>query len=140
MFFVPGKPTAKGRARARVVGKFAQLYTPQETRSYESLIRAQADLAMAGRPPLQRPVRMEMAMCVDIPSSWSKRRHDQALQGMVAATKKPDMDNVLKSCLDAMNNIVYDDDNQVVTLVCQKFYGLKPGVQVTVSELPLERA
>ena len=35
---------------------------------------------------------------------------------------KPDIDNVIKAALDAMNDVVYDDDKQVFELVVSKRY------------------
>ena len=37
-------------------------------------------------------------------------------------TVKPDVDNILKACADAMNNIVYLDDKQIVDVTVRKRY------------------
>ena len=34
-----------------------------------------------------------------------------------------DLDNLLKITIDAMNNIVFNDDKQVTDIVCKKVYG-----------------
>ena len=39
-----------------------------------------------------------------------------------AHTAKPDVDNLIKFMLDAMNKIVYEDDKQVVKLTACKLY------------------
>lgn len=51
-------------------------------------------------------------------------------------TKKVDIDNMLKSLKDGMNNIIYPDDSQI----CEygrmlKNYTLTPGIQVTVRRI-----
>jgi Holliday junction resolvase RusA-like endonuclease len=48
--------------------------------------------------------------------------------------KKPDIDNVAKCFLDAMNGIVYKDDSQVVSLHVTKEYGTVGMVEVMVRE------
>ena len=50
---------------------------------------------------------------------------------------KPDLDNVVKAVLDALNGTVFTDDSQVVSLVAGKHWqnaeeGYGPGVDVAV--------
>ena len=47
---------------------------------------------------------------------------------------KPDLDNVVKAVLDALNGVVYRDDAQVVNLVATKRYATEPRVEVYVFE------
>ena len=48
--------------------------------------------------------------------------------GRIPYTKKPDIDNVSKAVLDALNGVAYDDDAQVYDLRVQKWYvGLGAG-------------
>ena len=47
---------------------------------------------------------------------------------------KPDLDNVLKAVLDAMNDVVYVDDSQVVNMVAHKRYSAQPRIEVYVNE------
>lgn len=55
-------------------------------------------------------------------------------------TKKPDIDKLTRSVLDALTGIVYRDDSQVDYVLAQKKYGLEPhtDIQITFSteELP----
>jgi Holliday junction resolvase RusA-like endonuclease len=47
---------------------------------------------------------------------------------------KPDVDNLAKSVLDAINGVAYKDDNQIVDLVARKVYADIPFVKVFVSD------
>jgi Holliday junction resolvase RusA-like endonuclease len=47
---------------------------------------------------------------------------------------KPDLDNVAKAVLDAINGIVYVDDAQVINLVATKRYATDPRVEVYLFE------
>ncbi|MDF2537449.1 MAG: Holliday junction resolvase [Herbinix sp.] len=53
----------------------------------------------------------------------------------IRPTKKPDIDNIAKVILDALNGIAYKDDTQVVTLEVRKFYKDTPCVIVDIEEV-----
>ena len=58
-----------------------------------------------------------------------------ALAGEIFPTSKPDVDNVIKGIFDAMNEIVWRDDKQVVDLTVKKRYAETPMARVMVREL-----
>jgi Holliday junction resolvase RusA-like endonuclease len=129
-FEVAGKPRGKGRPRfARRTGI---AYTPAETRSYENLLRAAAQDAMNGSPPLDCPVILHMTATVPVPQSWSRKKQAQALSGAIRPTTKPDCDNILKMT-DALNQIVFRDDAQIVEARVTKRYGERPSLTVEVT-------
>jgi Holliday junction resolvase RusA-like endonuclease len=49
-----------------------------------------------------------------------------ALSGELCPVKRPDLDNYMKTALDACNEIVFADDSQIVKLIANKRYGEKP--------------
>jgi len=67
---------------------------------------------------------------VSIPPSYTKKQRKAALGGSVYP--RFDLDNAAKSCLDAMNGIVFTDDRQVTALSVSKRYGLQDEVIVEV--------
>ena len=143
-FQLPGHPKGKGRPRSfsRVVtgadGKpraFTRHYTPEETQSYEGMIRLAAEKAMRGRPPIERPVIVYIAAVFDIPKTFSKKRRAMALDGGEFPAKKPDLDNIAKVTTDALNGVVYKDDAQIVSARLSKVYGPAPMVRVAVTPL-----
>ena len=118
-------------------GKFLTHYTPEKTANYEGLVAHSAHIAMAGRPLISRAVSVELDIRLQIPQSWSKKKQQQAADGLIAATKKPDADNVEKGIFDGMNGVVWIDDVQVVQVAKRKRYAETPGVVVIVRELEL---
>ena len=68
---------------------------------------------MAGRPPLESALRVRVAAYFGIPASWSAKKRLAAITGATRPAKKPDLDNVVKM-LDALNEVVWRDDAQVV--------------------------
>lgn len=135
-FFVPGAPVGKGRPKVSSRGgKFARMYTPEKTASYESLIALAAQEAMAGNRLIAGPADVEISMFLPVPTSWSKKKQAAALQGQVYPTKKPDADNVIKAIFDGINGVVWVDDVQACDIVVRKRYADKPGVEVSVREI-----
>lgn len=140
VFAIPGQPVAKGRPKFARQGSFVRTYTPEKTATYENLVKLFATQAMSGRPPIEGPVELWLDINLQIPASWSKKRQRDAAAGLVAATKKPDADNVLKAVKDGMNGIVWLDDAQAVEYRISKRYSTSPCVQVSVEQLPLQAA
>ena len=129
---VNGEAVAKGRPRMTRKGF---VYTPAAIRKYEAHARLAAGLAMADRPPLQGPVRLELLVELPVPASWSKGKRAAAIVGGILLTSRPDLDNFIKSALDAINTIVVVDDSQVVEMRSRKKYGGQPKLIVTVHPL-----
>ena len=134
-FFVPGQPVGKGRPRAAKRGSHIQLYTPEKTSSYESLVATAAHGAMRGAEPIRGACHVDMDIRLMVPMSWSAKRRNQALDGLVFPTKKPDLDNILKAVFDAINGIVWEDDVQAVYVQAVKRYSAVPGVHVNVKSV-----
>jgi Holliday junction resolvase RusA-like endonuclease len=133
-FTVPGDPRGKGRPRFSRVGKFTKTYTDAKTKEYEVKARLFASMAMNGHEPLTTPIAVFMVINVAIPASYSKKRKEACLLGVEMPCKKPDIDNIAKGILDAMNGIVYKDDIQVVRLTLHKNYSTDPSVYIMVNE------
>lgn len=131
-FNIPGSPVGKGRPRFARRGAFVQAYTPGKTVGYENLVKLYANEAMGGKPLLEGPVMVDMAIFCEPPASWSKKRRLAALAELLFPQVKPDLDNCLKLVLDALNGIVYTDDRQVCDAVIRKRYAEKPRVVVSV--------
>jgi Holliday junction resolvase RusA-like endonuclease len=132
---VSGDPVAKGRPRMTFKGI---TYTPSKTRKFEAHARLAAQLAMDGRPPIDVPVRIELLVELPVPASWSRRKAQAAIVGDLMPTARPDIDNYVKSLLDAINSIVIVDDAQVVDLHAGKKFGISPKMTATV--FPLDAA
>ena len=134
-FKVDANPVGKQRARYVKRGNFVQTYTPEKTRTYETLIKDAAIEAMGSSEPLETPVTVAIYIRVGIPASFSKQKRKDALEGIIKPTKKPDIDNVAKCHLDAIQGgIIILDDKQVTNLHVTKVYAETPAVEVMVKE------
>ncbi len=134
-FVIPGTPVGKGRPKFARRGNFITTYTPEKTASYENLVRLKAEEAMKGRAPIEGAVAMTLLIEVTPPASWSAKKQAQALLGEIRPTTKPDVDNVLKGICDAMNEIVFKDDKQIVAVTIHKAYAQTARAAVEVVAL-----
>lgn len=123
-FIVHGDPVGKGRPRITTRGGFVRAYSPDKTRDYECMVAdlAHREMMNHGLLPTYDAVKVEIEAHFAIPKSYSKKKHEQAIKDEIKPMVKPDIDNVVKAVLDAMNKTVYIDDKQVVELVARKFY------------------
>lgn len=140
-FTVPGKPQGKARARTGYNPKTGQVmsHTPDNTVLYENLIKTcymqETDKIYDNGEALS----VSITACFEPVNGVSKKRREQMLQDMIRPTKKPDIDNIVKTVLDALNGLAYKDDNQVVQVLATKRYQDKARVDVTIVELPTEK-
>jgi Holliday junction resolvase RusA-like endonuclease len=136
-----GPPRGKGRPRFRIVtprggASFVSTYTDSETREFEARLRKVAVDVMQGRQPLSGALRVHVMAAMPIAPSWPKKKQELALCGMVKPTTYPDADNIFK-VLDALNEVVWNDDKQIVQASLEKIYSEHPKLRVEVSELDL---
>lgn len=138
-FTVPGVPVPKARARVTRINGVSRTYTPEKTVRYENTVAYYASEAMKKEPiPVYQPgiaLAMKLLIFLEPPKSWSKKRKDYAYTGFIYPTSKPDADNICKSISDALNDIVYTDDSQIVDYIISKRYSEEPRVEIEIIEL-----
>lgn len=120
-FSIPGEPKGKGRPRFSRKGKFVKTYTPEETTNYEDHVRNEYRKAAHGLI-FTGEVHMSIDCYFSIPKSTSKKKTALMVSGVIRPTKKPDADNVAKIVADALNNVAYKDDTQIVELNVRRWY------------------
>ncbi len=131
-FEVKHRPVGKARPRFTMKG-FA--YTPKTTREFESAIRKEAKKAMNGRSPFgkETEVTMRIDFTFHVLKSWPKKKREHYLATQAPKITKPDIDNLEKSVLDALNGVVYEDDACVCEITVTKHYGSEDNVSVSVA-------
>lgn len=134
-FQVEGDPKGKGRPRFSTFGKFTRVYTDKQTLDYEAVIKSYAAQAMGSTDPLETAVSVFLYVRLAVPQSYSKKRTEACLSGLEKPCKKPDIDNIAKTYLDAMNGVIFKDDTQVIDLHVKKVYSAFAGVNVMVMEV-----
>lgn len=56
------------------------------------------------------------------------------IEGNMSPTQKPDVDNIAKSVLDAMNKLAFKDDNQVTKISVEKRFSQEEKVEIRIEE------
>ena len=126
-------PKPKERPRAAIIGGHARIFTPKTTEAYEKEIRA-AWIRNNGDKPEEGPLMARIYFGLPIPKSETKANKLQMLQKKVFPTKRPDLDNMAKAVLDALNGVAYKDDCQIVMMISKKNYAEAPYVKVILDE------
>lgn len=127
IFAYKGEP--RGQERPRFGGR---AYKTTEAKAYEQAIAIAYKVAATGRQPENGPVGVRIRAGYPIPISDSKRVRAEKVTGQLRVTKKPDIDNVAKAVLDALNGIAWLDDRQVILLEARKEYATVPGIIVEI--------
>ena len=133
-FTVLGEP--KGKGRPRFVRATGRAITPKDTVNYETLVRMEY-MAQCKNQRFEDGAMLDMRIKAyyTIPQSKSKKVKAQMLANEIRPTKKPDMDNVVKMIADALNQVVYKDDTQIVDCQCRKFYSEQPRVEILIRDI-----
>lgn len=85
--------------------------------------------------PLEAPLCLSVTFFMPIPQSASKIKKTQMKNGVIAHTKRPDLDNLQKFLLDCMNGLIFKDDSQIVEIRARKIYADNPGTFVRIFPL-----
>lgn len=126
MCFIPGKPVGKQRPR---IGN-GHAYTPKETKDYENLVAW--TYKSEGGQKYEGPICVSILVQKEPPKSASKARRSALLGKYVMY--KPDLDNIIKSVLDGLQGVAFDDDACVCRISAAKRYAEETGVWVEVRE------
>ena len=122
-FTVYSNAIPKGRPR---FSKRGFVYTPKGTQKWETLVKV---IAQGHRPPqlLDTPLRVELVFWVQRPKSRPKK--------CLYPDRRPDLDNLGKAVVDALEGIIFTNDSRIVDKILKKRYGT-PRVEITISDMP----
>lgn len=128
MFIIPFKAVAKGRPRH----SGGHTYTPKETRDFEELVAKCYTLRGERSYMHGEALYISIVFVFAIPKSYTQKRREAILEGREQYTKKPDIDNLIKSILDGLNGTAYADDKQITGVTAFKRYGSEDRIEVNI--------
>ena len=119
-FFVPGHCQAKQRPFVTKTGTF----TRKQTVAFLNKVALFASQAMKGRQSLTDAIRLEIVFILPRPKAhFDSRGEIKDRYKLLEHTKRPDLDNLIKSIKDACNKIIWNDDSQIYCFnACYKRY------------------
>jgi Holliday junction resolvase RusA-like endonuclease len=127
-FFYPCHP--RGQGRPRFAGKVA--YKSSEDRAYENAILGAYRAAYPSAETIEGPFNIRVVAGYPIPKGASKAAKAAMLEGITPPTVRPDIDNVIKAVMDALNGVAFSDDKNAIWIYGQKIYAERPGLFVEI--------
>lgn len=144
-FTVPGVPVAQPRVKATLRSGHAGVYTPTKNSAghsngiaeFKALVKMMAAKEYSG-PPLEGPIRVDAEFVFPRQAAkvWSRKPMPRYRK-----TTKPDVDNLVKSLLDCLNQVMWVDDAQVSLGPIDKWHARgseQAHVLVTIEQIPEE--
>ena len=129
--YIETLPIPKGRPRFTRSG---HSYTPKRTKDYEKLIKTVAQDNVSKGDCFTTPVQVNANFYFQVPKSYNQSKKDDCFNGVVLP--KADLDNLLKSLLDALNGICFTDDTLVQKIRASKRYADKNFIEVEIKKCP----
>lgn len=130
LYLLPGEPKSQKRHRT---GKFRNTYDPSHAD------KTKVSLEMLSQRPSHRgiidkgPLRIEIEARYTIPKSFSEKKKREMLYTYKETI--PDVDNIGKFYLDAMNKVIFTDDKLVAELVVRKVWDTEDHVVIRIKSL-----
>lgn len=126
------KAIPKGRPRFVRRGNFVQAYTPKKTHDYEKRI-AQIYKERINEK-YEGPIRILIKVEIKPAKSLSKKKTQELIEKQWHE-QKPDVDNLAKAILDALNGIAYLDDSQIQELDVVKCWSFRDCITLQIEKL-----
>ena len=142
-FIIDGSPVAKQSVKLGTVtlksGKVMPTkYTPKEMKNYANWVKTCFKRTYPNHLPsvfFEKPLMCKIIVNKKVPKSFSKKKREQALQGLLVPITNPDCDNISKNICDALNEIAYPDDRQIAKLIVEKHFNTDSYTSVEIGEL-----
>lgn len=116
------------------MGQFTGIYTPEKTVNYETYIK---ELFVAKYPDfmlLEGPLMLQFTAYVSIPTATSQKKRALMLERIIIPEKKPDIDNILKIIMDALESVAYKRDSQIAIAITSKLYSDRPRLELKIDK------
>lgn len=132
------EPQQQERPRATGRGRFIRVYDPPKTAKFKRELKQLAKSKMQGKNKFDSAISVTIRFFRKVQKSISKKEHARRTKGHVRPIVKPDLDNYIKSTLDALNGVIWTDDATIVELNTSKWYADDPRIEIEVKELKNE--
>ena len=131
---LPFEPMPKLRPRFSIHHGRVLTHTPPKTKEFETMVAEYYRLAHSYTFEQHKPITVSIDFCLSVPASTSKKRKADMISGVIKHTVKPDIDNLTKAMLDALNGIAWYDDAQITMLHVSKSYAETPHIMIAIHD------
>lgn len=128
------EPVSQLRPRTSARGGHVRVYDPPKVKQFKSILHNLVT-EQYKKPPLTGALSVSLLFYRPVQRSLSNVERQRRLSNQHKPTVKPDVDNYIKSTLDALNGVLWEDDSQIVKLTAEKRYGEKGKIIITVTQL-----
>jgi len=128
-FEIPTTPYGKARHRTGING---MMYKDKVTENFENLVKVMYQKAT--KHFFEDAIELYFVFNFSIPESYSKKKKKSITDGEIKYTKKPDIDNLIKSIMDGLNKTAYKDDSQVYKIGAKKQFAERDSIQVVIKD------
>lgn len=134
---IPIEPKPKLRPRFHIRHNKISTSTPLETKAFENFVADYYGYHCNTRFEKGEPLEVNLFFGMPIPASFSKKKHAQCINGQQAHVVKPDVDNLTKAILDALNQVAWNDDAQIIKMNIAKGYVENPYIRINIKKYHL---
>ncbi|QAT29215.1 RusA family crossover junction endodeoxyribonuclease [Lactiplantibacillus plantarum] len=127
-------PVQQQRPRATRYGRSILLYDPKAVKQFKQAVAEEAMLTYRNQP-LSGSLAVTLVFYRPVQQSLSKVEKQRRIDGRHLPVVKPDLDNYIKSFLDALHGIYWQDDALITDIVASKRYGRQPRIEIEVKEI-----
>lgn len=125
---ISDSPRASKRPRK---GKYS-FYVPDAAKNKKDILKLIQGQIDKNFIKATSEVYIDIKCYIPILSSFSKIDTELAEMGLIRPITKPDIDNYMKTYMDAFNDFLWSDDGQVVDGRLRKYYSKNPRVEVKI--------
>lgn len=128
------EPIPQLRPRTSARGGHVRVYDPPKVKQFKSILHNLVT-EQYKKDPLTGALSVSLLFYRPVQRSLSNVERQRRLLNQHKPVVKPDTDNYIKSTLDAMNGVLWEDDSQIVKLKAEKRYGERGKIIITVTQL-----
>lgn len=110
------------------------MYDQPKVKQFKNLLRALV-IEQYKKAPMTGALSVSLLFYRPVQKSISNVERQRRLSNQHKPIVKPDTDNYVKSALDALNGVLWEDDSQIVKITAEKRYGEKGKIIITVTLL-----
>lgn len=140
-FEVLGKAQGLDRSRQTATGMRFDSAKNRNNKAYicmEAIEAARRDGVELPIRPYRHGYTVKLEINVEPPKSYTKKKLNEIEQGEWSPLSKPDVDNVLKLYLDALNGRIIEDDRFVTSVQVYRVYAKRNMVRCVVEWSEIE--